>query len=146
MAWKVKELSELNEIGRDLFSSTKVLLTKVDRQSSLTEENIPSQLKVIRQKLVNFIKGVTRHQCTAATHILVFMISTEDRRRKPYALPVQCIPYKGIGDTKVRELANKIISEMVRRKVNVAGMHAIILYTDRDRLNVFCSYMVHYRW
>lgn len=122
LAWKVKELSELNESGRDLFSSINALLTKVDRQNSLTEENIPSQLKVTRQKLVNFIKGVTRHQRTAATHVLVFMISTEDRRRKPYALPVQCIPYKSIGDAAVRELANKIISEMVKRKMNVAGI------------------------
>ena len=42
LAWKVKELSELNEIGRDLFSNIKALLTKVDRQNSLTEENILS--------------------------------------------------------------------------------------------------------
>ena len=46
LAWQVKELSDLNEIGRSLFSSIKVLLSKVDRQNSLTEENIPSQLKV----------------------------------------------------------------------------------------------------
>ncbi|XP_065889311.1 uncharacterized protein [Dysidea avara] len=49
------------------------------------------------------------------------MISTEDRRRKPYALPVQCVPYKGLSDSKVRDLANNIISEMVKRKMNVAG-------------------------
>ena len=30
------------------FSIIKVLLSKVDRQNSLTEENIPSQLKVFR--------------------------------------------------------------------------------------------------
>ena len=64
---------------------------------------------------------MTRHQQTAASHILVFMISTEDRRRKPYALPVQCVPYKGLSDSKVRDLANNIISEMVKRKMNVAG-------------------------
>ena len=58
LAWQVKELNDLNEIGRSLFSSIKVLLSKVDRQNSLTEENIPSQLKVFRQKLVNYMKGV----------------------------------------------------------------------------------------
>ena len=42
LAWKVKELSELNKIGRNLFSSIKVLLSKVDRQNSMTEGNIPS--------------------------------------------------------------------------------------------------------
>ena len=58
LVWQVKELSDLNEIGRSLFSSIKVLLSKVDRQNSLTEENISSQLKVFRQKLVNYMKGV----------------------------------------------------------------------------------------
>ena len=48
----------LNEIGRNLLCGIKVLLTKVDRQNSLTEENIVSQLKVTQQKLVNFIKDV----------------------------------------------------------------------------------------
>ena len=58
LVWQVKELSDLNEIGRSLFSSIKGLLSKVDRQNSLTEENISSQLKVFRQKLVNYMKGV----------------------------------------------------------------------------------------
>ena len=49
------------------------------------------------------------------------MISTEDRRKKPYAIPVQCMPYQGLTDSKVRDLANSIISEMAKRKMNVAG-------------------------
>ena len=63
---------------------------------------------------------MTSTHCT--THVLVFMISTEDRKRKPYVLPAQCIPYKGMHDTMVSKLANKIISEMIKRKINVAGM------------------------
>ena len=53
---------------------------------------------------------------------MVFMISAEDRQRKLYALPVQCIPYKRMHDTMVRKLDNKIISKMVKQKMNVAGM------------------------
>ena len=60
--------------------------------------------------------------------ILVFMISSEDRRKKPYALPVQCVPYKGLSDCKVRDLANNIISEMVKRKMNVAGNSIVQWY------------------
>ena len=55
------------------------------------------------------------------------MISTEDRRKKPYALPIQCLPYKGIGDGMVRELANRIICEMVKQKMHVAGRHCEII-------------------
>jgi len=63
--------------------------------------------------VVAFITGLTRHQRITATHVLDFMISNEEQ---PYALPIQCIPYKGISDAKVRELANKVIHEMVKRK------------------------------
>ena len=121
LAWKIKELTELGEVGRQLFNEIRVLKDKIQRPNLESDENVPSQLRSIRQRLVTVIKGVTRHQRTAASHILVFMISTEDRRRKPYALPVQCVPYKGLSDSKVRDLANNIISEMVKRKMNVAG-------------------------
>ncbi|XP_065917202.1 uncharacterized protein [Dysidea avara] len=121
LAWKVKELTELNENGRELHRSAGCLLRKIEGHDVELEDNVPSQLNKLRQKLVNFIKGVTRHQRTPATHVLVFMISTEDQRRRPYALPVQCIPYKGLTDAKIRELANKLIVEMSKRKMNVAG-------------------------
>ncbi|XP_065892094.1 uncharacterized protein [Dysidea avara] len=93
LAWKIKELTELNETGRQLFSEIKLLKDKIQRDNLETE----------------------------ASHILVFMISTEDRRKKPYAIPVQCMPYQGLTDSKVRDLANSIISEMAKRKMNVAG-------------------------
>ena len=122
LSWKVKELTELNENGRQLHRDTTSFKTKLEEHA---EDNIPSQLCSFRHKLVCFIKGVTRHHRTPATHILVFMISTEDRRRKPYALPVQWIPYVGMSDAKIRELANKIITEMVKRKMNVAGIYVL---------------------
>jgi len=120
LAWKVKELTELNETGTELYRNVHVLANKVAKDVQ-TQENIPSQLTTVRTKLLAFIKGVTRHRRIPATHILVFMISNEDRRKKPYALPIQCIPYKGLTDAKIRQLANNIISEMVKRKMNVAG-------------------------
>ena len=81
------------------------------------------QLTAVRKELFAFINGVTCHQRTPATHVLVFMISSEDRRKKPYALLVQCVPYKGLTNAKIRQLANNIISEMVKRKMNVAGTY-----------------------
>jgi len=121
LAWKVKELTELDENGRELHRTAGCLLRKIEGHNVQVEDNVPSQLSQLRQKLVCFIKSVTRHQRTPATHVLVFMISTEDRRRKPYALPVQCIPYKGLTDAKLRELANNVIAEMTKRKMRVAG-------------------------
>ena len=48
------------------------------------------------------------HTTQADCHILVFMISPEERRMKPYAL-------------SARQLANVVIDEMVKRNMKVAG-------------------------
>ena len=122
LAWKIKELSELDDNGRKCYRDVEILTCRIDQNvCSWQDENVPKKLKSIRQTLVKFIKGVTRHQRTAATHILIFMISNEERRTKPYALPVQCIPYVALSDSKVRQLANNIIHEMTDRNMKVAG-------------------------
>ena len=118
LSWKVKELDDLGEKGRRLHSDIKDLLKLRENNN---EVNVPSRLQTIRQHATAFVKGVVRHQRNAATHILVFMISPEERNKKPYALPVQCLPYKGISDAKVRMLADEIIQEMVKRNMKVAG-------------------------
>ena len=123
LAWEIKELTELNDNGRSLLVELRSLTNKLeDKNCDRTKENISRQLSTVRQKLRTFIKGVTYHKRTAATHVLVFMISPEGRNKKPYALPIQCIPYKGLSDAKVRCLANAVIEEMTKRNMKVAGM------------------------
>ena len=70
LSWKVKELTELDQNGRQLHRDTSSLINKLEEHA---EDNIPSQLCSFRHKLVSFIKGVSRHQWTPATHILVFI-------------------------------------------------------------------------
>jgi len=53
-------------------------------------------------------------------HILVVVISPEQRLHKPYALSVQCIAYKSLKDKEVRNIANKLIKEMSARGMKVA--------------------------
>jgi len=96
-----------------------------------TQENIPAQF--IRSNLP-FVKEVTVHQWTPATHVLVFMISGEDQRKKPYALPVQCIPYKDLIIAKIRKLANNITSKMVKLKIN--------LQVHRSRSNNYIQFFL----
>jgi len=48
LAWTIKELGELNEIGRKLFGVITLLVAKVKSNDSIwTVENIPNQLKFI---------------------------------------------------------------------------------------------------
>ena len=44
------------------------------------------------------------------------MISPETRDHKPYAMPVQLVPYAGLTQKKIRSLINNgVIKEMVKR-------------------------------
>ena len=63
LAWKVKEISQLDDMGRKCYRDISSIVEKIERDQDLwQEENIPEQLTSIRQSLISFIKGITRHQ------------------------------------------------------------------------------------
>jgi hypothetical protein len=49
------------------------------------------------------------------------MISDELRNRKPYAVPIQFIPYKSLGDFQLRELQVKVEDAMKSTGMTVVG-------------------------
>ena len=67
------------------------------------------------------VSGLYKYKRTAATHIFVLMISTQSRSKKPYALPVQCIPYVSMTHEHVRQILNNLISLMNERKMKISG-------------------------
>ena len=79
LAWKVKELTDVNEYGRKLYTDLTSLIERLkEKRCNWSGDNIPRHLTNVRERLLSFIRRVTRHKRVAATHILVFMISTED--------------------------------------------------------------------
>ena len=76
-------------------------------------------------------------------HTFVFMISPEQQDRKPYALPVQCIPYTSLKHGVCRQLVNNIIIEMTKRGMKVAGLcnKTLILTCVSD-----CTFRVYIKW
>ena len=66
--------------------------------------------------------GLYRHRRTAATHVLAVLISPEGRDRKPYAIPVQLIPYTGLPQAKIRDVISNVVKEMSIRGMNISGM------------------------
>lgn len=126
LAWKVKELDELMKTGRQLMAELGVLVDKVnDCNYDLVKENTARRLTVLRKELCAFLKGIIRQQHTAATHVFIMMISPEERLHKPYAIPVQCLPYKGLKDQDARIISNKLIETMVNMGMKVAGWHCL---------------------
>ena len=66
-------------------------------------------------------KAASKYRRQAATHAFVFMISAERRNQKPYALPVRCVPNKGLKASELHRLTNEIIEEMHKCGMNVVG-------------------------
>ena len=57
----------------------------------------------------------------AETHALVIMVSEEQRKKKPYALPVQYVPYHSIRDRYIRDLSKNLKEEMTKLGMKVVG-------------------------
>lgn len=79
-----------------------------------------AQKKVIFQSfLTNLFK---KKRQPAANHILVFMLSDERRKQKPYAIPVWYIPYHTLKDQFVRDFTVLLKQEMAQFGLKAIGM------------------------
>lgn len=90
---------------------------------SISLVNTNHRISKVKKLLAEVIHGFYYFKRTAATHILVIIISPETRSRKPYALPVQCIPYKSLTDSAVWETLKAVIREMTELGMEVAGKY-----------------------
>ena len=60
---------------------------------------------------------------SAATHMLILMVSEERRNKKPYALPVQYVPYHSIRDHFIRDLSKNVKLEMTKLGMKAVGKY-----------------------
>ena len=95
--------------------------TIADSEVDLVAVNMARTLTNFRESMVAFIQSITRHKRHMATHIFVLMISSEQRDSKPYAMPVQCLPYHSINQRQMRQIVSALVKEMVSRGMKVAG-------------------------
>ena len=124
LAWKLKELETLCEDGRKLKVEIEVIVGHLSNpDADVVLLNVALKISNLKKRLTSFVESLSIQQRTSATHIWVIMISPEDRRSKPYALPVQCIPYKSLTATVARDIINSIIKVMKSKGMDVAGIH-----------------------
>ena len=86
-----------------------------------TAHDVNEDLQEFRTSLLLYTKQLFMKKRVAATHLMVFMIADESRNRKPYALPVQVMPFKGMKDSKLRELYEELRKVMVCLGMTVVG-------------------------
>ena len=148
LAWDIQELATINDMSRSILVECQVLVEKLnDPVYDTVEDNLARRLTSLRGQMTTFVKRASRYRRNPAGHLLVIMISTEDRKRKPYAMPVQCIAYRSLKDAKIRCIANKVVQEMTQRGMKVAGMpYAIyhILYASIYNASQICR--IYHKW
>ena len=121
-------LEEFNKLVAQLeLVLDKQLTAEVDLKPTFGEVSLYNEKFIlisyvkIRECGPKEVEGATRLLRTPASHCLVFMISQEERTRKPYALPVQMLPCRGISDGLMRRLADRVKVRMVTLGVDVCG-------------------------
>ena len=146
LIWDIEELKRLNNVGRKLRTE---ILTALDilsmPQPAQMEHNLSRKLCSVRTSLQDVVKGLHRFMRTSATHMFVFMISSALRDRKPYAIPIQCIPYAGLKESDMRRLVNSIIKEMTSQGMAVAGM-CMCIHCSKTLCLCACAYARQYNY
>lgn len=125
LCWETRDLGDLLDDGRRIYQEITLIVDSIDVTSG--HSNLPLQVSMFREKYKKFMQNLSRHKRTAATHVFVIMISPEERASKPYAIPIQCIPYSSLSVSQVQKLLDKVIFEMNSRGMKVAGI--ILFYS-----------------
>ena len=113
LSWDVEELKALNSEGCNIHQELLMCL-EYCVPGLFYEHNTASKLTSIQTRLLGFIKRVVHFRRTPATHVFVFMLSSDLRDQKPYALPVQCLPYAGLKEVDMRRLITDLCKAMYR--------------------------------
>jgi hypothetical protein len=113
LAWNATGFQELLKTARKLIMELEGVL----------DGGAIKDLAKLMSCLLQYNKDLFSKKRVAANYLLVFMISDELRNRKPYAVPVQFIPYKSLSDSKLRDLQVKVEKSMKDEGMTVVGMY-----------------------
>lgn len=119
LAWDLVGFQDLLKEANELKMTCLELETAHD-----VNENLPE----FRTSLLQYTKQLFMKKRVAATHLMVFMIADESRNKKPYALPVRVMPFKGMKDSTLRELYEELRKAMVGLEMTVVGNDTIYYY------------------
>jgi len=120
LSWDIEELKHISTECRNMYREVTQCIS--DCTSELFQHcNIPRQLSQIRKKLCELNKRIVHFRRVPATHIFVFMISSDARNKKPYAVPVQWVPYSGLKEVDIRRLVSNLCKKMFSLGMNVSG-------------------------
>lgn len=130
LGWTVEELQRLLKENQQLTVNVNSLLCQLeDPNTDLSNANatLTCKLASIQKQLTSFVSSISRHKRTAASHIFVMMISCERRQVKPYALPIQLLPYDSLTVSDMRRIISNVLKMMKARGMKVVGKYIICM-------------------
>ena len=83
---------------------------------------VKASVRGLASEAKTYLHNVFKKRRTAATHVLVLMLSDERRTKKQYALPVRFIPYRNLHDQCVCDFTREIKQHMTERGLALVGM------------------------
>ena len=89
-------------------------------------QDVARSLRELREDLLKYLRNLfVKKRQPPATHVLAILVSEERRNKKPYAIPVQFVPYSSIRDQYIRDLTANVKTEMVKMDLKPVGMFPI---------------------
>jgi hypothetical protein len=119
---KIMELAWDGVEFQELLKTAKGLKIEIESILANNRNGVKFDLVSFKLKIRKYLKDLFLKKRVPAKYLLVFMIADEMRNRKPYAVPVQFLPYKSITDSKLVELETKLQNVMEENGMTVVGM------------------------
>ena len=137
--WNVVEYQTLLQQAQEIKGTYEVQLGYLNPAVPLDIQAIRTSLRGLVAQAKNYLRNLFKKKRTAATHVLVLMLSDERRKRKPYALPIRYVPYRSLRDQYVRDLTRDVKVAMQEKGLNLVGQYYMDMHVPGKFLH--CSYM-----
>lgn len=124
--WEVVEFQVLLKQSNNWLTLLTDLLGELNPHNP-DRAHVVSILKDSGSDMALYLRNIyKKRRQPAATHVLVIMVSDERRNHKPYALPVQYIPYYSLKDQYIRDFAKVVKQNMVQLGLQVVGKFQLL--------------------
>lgn len=124
--WEVVEFQVLLKQSNNWLTLLTDLLGELNPHNP-DHAHVVSVLKDSGSDMALYLRNIyKKRRQPAATHVLVIMVSDERRNHKPYALPVQYIPYYSLKDQYIRDFAKVVKQNMVQLGLQVVGKFQLL--------------------
>lgn len=124
--WEVVEFQVLLEQSNNWLTLLTDLLGELNPHNP-DRAHVVSILKDSGSDMALYLRNIyKKRRQPAATHVLVIMVSDERRNHKPYALPVQYIPYYSLKDQYIQDFAKVVKQNMVQLGLQVVGKFQLL--------------------